>query len=578
MRHKKIYINGDSNQAKTENMRDLFLYQQNGISRMTEIEGNANKKINVFNRGADISFTSTCGFLADPTGSGKTCTMLNFIKIRYKQMIKERPVVPITHSYNIFVKEHITVHNRPDELFSECTVVVVSPNITTQWSEEASSEGVSFVVINTNKHIQKCFDMIMQKQELHIVIVNENRYKAFCMASAFRSVVFARCVFDECRHMKSSSAQTLLSACFTWFISAAKSDNITADDFFNCTGGFLTYSHMMPSYMFEHIAVRTPVSEIEYPGTMEHHYYNCQKTMSRVTDIIVDELDKDLSQRLSAGDVNGALQILGAEEASDIFSVVVHRLNRDIRHVTFMIEEVQNDSRYGLNGTGSTQRLTRLEGQRQSFVRQLETAQSRFDDMLKNGSCSICLDVFTQPTMISCCSNVYCAECILSAQVLSKKCPMCRSPNFKLHRVEENGTPVNPKSFDVPEAPLSKVDVLRKIFRNESSKKVLVYSEWDSILSLLGDLSVEFKFELLHLQGFSTKRATMLCTYAKPDTRVIMFANGITDCSGLNLPQTTDIVLWHDMDTYKTQQIIGRCRRVSTSDTHHCSIHHLHRK
>ena len=102
--------------------------------------------------------------------------------------------------------------------------------------------------------------------------------------------------------------------------------------------------------------------------------------MSKVTDIIVDELDKDLSQRLSAGDVNGALQILGAEEASDIFSVVVHRLNRDIRHVTFMIEEVQNDSRYGLNGTGSTQRLTRLEGQRQSFVRQLETAQSRFDD------------------------------------------------------------------------------------------------------------------------------------------------------------------------------------------------------
>ena len=63
---------------------------------MIEIESNSGKEISVYNNGVEVSFSYTCGFLADPTGSGKTCTMLHFIKSRYKELEYERKKVPTT--------------------------------------------------------------------------------------------------------------------------------------------------------------------------------------------------------------------------------------------------------------------------------------------------------------------------------------------------------------------------------------------------------------------------------------------------------------------------------------------------
>lgn len=554
-------------------MRELFSYQVNAIQRMEEVESIGGCAVNVCNDGIDLSFTSTCGFLADPTGSGKTCTMLNFIKGRHKKLCQDNQPVVMTCGYNTFIKEHVTMHPMQCRIFSDCTVVIVSPNITAQWVNEAKQDDITYKVVNTNLQMQKFFDHITD--DVQVVIVNENRYKLFCMTSAFREISFARCVYDECRHMKASSTQALLNVRFTWFMSASRSDTPEADDFFNGSNGFLMYSGITPGYIFEHIAVRTPLSEIKYPGKLVYVHYNCQKTMSQVTDIIIDELDPDLRQRLSAGDVAGALQVLGAEEASDIFSVVVHRLNRDIRHVEFLVSEITNDSLHGMRSSAASQRLARLEDQKAGLLRQLDSAQSRFDDMLSNGTCSICLESFTDPTMISCCSNVYCAMCIVNAQVASKKCPMCRSSHFKLHRVVQNGN-VNPKHYEPSDQPITKVDVLKKILQKTSALKVLVYSEWDSIMPLLSELCVEFDCELLHLQGFTSTRTRMLGVYNAKGTRVLMFASGLTDCSGLDLPSTTDIVLWHRMDAQKTHQIVGRCQRMSTERDHRCTIHHLH--
>ena len=36
-----------------------------------------------------------------------------------------------------------------------------------------------------------------------------------------------------------------------------------------------------------------------------------------------------------------------------------------------------------------------------------------------------------------------------------------------------------------------------------------------------------------------------------------MFASALSDCSGLDLPDATDIILWHKMSHSKTSQIIG---------------------
>ena len=63
--------------------RNLFEYQKNGVEQMTLIE-TSECSYESRGRGSHVVMKSRCGVLADPTGSGKTTTMLAFIGRRYK--------------------------------------------------------------------------------------------------------------------------------------------------------------------------------------------------------------------------------------------------------------------------------------------------------------------------------------------------------------------------------------------------------------------------------------------------------------------------------------------------------------
>ena len=108
--------------------------------------------------------------------------------------------------------------------------------------------------------------------------------------------------------------------------------------------------------------------------------------------------------------------------------------------------------------------------------------------------------------------------------------------------------------------------------------KAIVYSEVDSCIPLLTDLSAELDFKLCVLSGFQTSRAASLESFKAEGRRAVLFASAMTDCSGIDLPNTTDIILWHKLPPATEQQVIGRSRRVSTSSSHQTTIHHLYRE
>ena len=92
------------------------------------------------------------------------------------------------------------------------------------------------------------------------------------------------------------------------------------------------------------------------------------------------------------------------------------------------------------------------------------------------------------------------------------------------------------------------------------------------------NLSAELDFKLCVLSGFQTSRAASLELFKAEGRRAVLFASAMTDCSGIDLPNTTDIILWHKLPPATEQQVIGRSRRVSTSSSHQTTIHHLYRE
>ena len=64
--------------------------------------------------------------------------MLAFIARRYKVLQHRMDPTTITRQYGAFVKEHITLDPLHVDMFVDTTVIVVSPNLTAQWSKEAN--------------------------------------------------------------------------------------------------------------------------------------------------------------------------------------------------------------------------------------------------------------------------------------------------------------------------------------------------------------------------------------------------------------------------------------------------------
>ena len=558
-------------------MRTLFTYQKNAIVHMAEIE-DAKDVFTSQQSHTSVTLQSRCGILADPTGSGKTTTMLGFIQSRVGTTRQSESESVVTRRYGAFITERVTLQDPTPEICSGATLIIVSPNLVNQWAKEAEAvTGNVPLQITTSAHV---LNFVENPDISDIVIVNELRYRLLCALSCAYGIRFARIVYDECKHLGciSRTCSTQLMVLFTWFIGASETDEPKSSDFFTSTTPMSMMSQLdqMPAAVLRTITVRTPAGEISYPGTVVHRQYKC-RSLSDVTDIIADTMmDSDLRSRIMAGDIQGALTILGAEEASDIYTVVVYRLNRDLRHLRFLTEEIETDIAAGARLRANVaSRLDDLKQKEIALQRQIETSESRFNALLQNGTCSICLDNFQDPAMVSCCSNVFCSQCLLEAQVVRQKCPLCRSTAFKIHRVAIDGNRTMPEPTPF-ERPLSKIAVLRSILSSATASKVLIYAEYEVCWPLVCEISKECGATPMRLQGHAHARCGVLSTFRESNDKVVLFASAILDCSGIDLPETTDIVIWHQMATFKSNQIVGRCRRVSTCSSAVCTVHMLY--
>ena len=75
------------------------------------------------------------------------------------------------------------------------------------------------------------------------------------------------------------------------------------------------------------------------------------------------------------------------------------------------------------------------------------------------------------------------------------------------------------------------------------------------------------------MQGNYKERENIITRYKNGDVKII-FINSHLDCAGINLENTTDIILYHEMSEYTKKQIVSRAERIGRT----CSlnIHQLY--
>jgi SNF2 family DNA or RNA helicase len=259
---------------------------------------------------------------------------------------------------------------------------------------------------------------------------------------------------------------------------------------------------------------------------------------------------------------------------------VIEKFTRQVSNINLQI----NTAREYLYDTEVERQdaLTRLE-------KQLDQVQKKIDaitERIKNSDmCTICYDTVDKKTVTTCCQNTFCFKCINIWLAQKKVCPLCKIPldlsnlfvidNDVVTEVIDGEESSIDNECDVskPNCKNDKYQNLELILNNlNKDAKLLIFSAYENsftnVIQILQNLDMKFDY----LKGNGYQIQATIDRYKNGDVKVLL-VNTRQYGSGLNLENTTDMILFHKFDTEIEKQVIGRAQRFGRSSQ--LNVHYL---
>jgi SNF2 family DNA or RNA helicase len=191
-------------------------------------------------------------------------------------------------------------------------------------------------------------------------------------------------------------------------------------------------------------------------------------------------------------------------------------------------------------------------------------------------NCAICMDQLDNPALTAC-GHLFCYECIKMCLGDKKRCPMCKADltgkdllvmNLKVNPSES----VNPLITKYGSKLGKLISVIRHIVAQEDTR-IIIFSQWDDMLSLVGKTLAENEIENCFVKGNVWSRNSAIRKFKAGrdndgnDNKVIMLSLK-NAASGTNLTEATHIFFVEPINANREEskaiegQAIARACRV----------------
>lgn len=286
--------------------------------------------------------------------------------------------------------------------------------------------------------------------------------------------------------------------------------------------------------------------------------------------IVKDYVSDEVLCRLSAGDVAGAIEKIDCEKVStneNLIELVTSDLAKNLHNA-----EVELKMKHQI-------KFSSKKAQSESIARSEEKVielRSKIDNIkskvLQEDLCPVCYDEVNTVALVPCCNTKYCLECItMCSKTGNTSCPFCRS-KFNMSDLiilmddqlaESCGGGSKPKILK------DKVWNVKNIIERSKTNpefKLLIFADYDAsfdnLISVLNDSGLKY----FTIKGTSSTISKNIANFkstnpVNPDKIDVLLLNSNHCGSGINLENTTDLVIYHDMTDSKITQIIGRAQR-----------------
>jgi len=219
-------------------------------------------------------------------------------------------------------------------------------------------------------------------------------------------------------------------------------------------------------------------------------------------------------------------------------------------------------------------------------LEKISTPDINKEDNTSDITCVICYDIIDNSTntMITPCGHIYCEDCIMTSIKYKSECPTCKTKLFttsseianKLIRIDRSKKDVvlqntNPL-INKYGAKLGKlIQMIRQIIMMNNTNRIIVFSQWDDMLTLIGKSLGENGINNVFIKGNVHCRNKAITSFKeinqKEETRVIMLSLK-NSASGTNLTEATHIFFIEPISLSRDEckmiegQAIGRACRI----------------
>ena len=551
----------------------------NDFSTLQRTHPNANIKANM-------------AIIGDRVGSGKSYVILSLMKMN-----------DITQKDQTIIKSYglnNVIYYIPDsKRVVKTNLLVVPHNLTSQWDDYVKkfSSTIKYKVINRQKYVDTLYEENFDIENFDLIIVTGTFYNKVCIFMNEKKIKLQRVIIDEVDNINIPGCHDI-HACFTWFLTASygnilyprgfsqfdpaarrhmlfatglRNNGFIRDVFFDLT------NHLSLDWI-KALVIKNSEAYVEKSIVLPPIYsfiIKCKTPYS--INILNGIVDKNIIDCLSANDISSAIQYIrphnkGTED--NIISMLIEKykkqltnLNLNMRMIQQMIFDNDNDRYHEVESA-----QTKID----AINNKIEMITQRVKE---TNMCIICYDgVDTNRTVTKCCQNSFCFKCINTWLMNKASCPLCKSTmtsnDYLVINNEVNESEII-ESYNEEETHESfdKCKNLKIILKNRKPQsKILIFSSFDQsfvdVIPILYDLRMEFEF----LKGSSGQVTNIVKRYKESDLDVLL-VNMRNYGSGLNLENTTDVIMFHKESSQSEKQIIGRAHRMGRKE--HLNIHYL---
>lgn len=558
--------------------------------------------------GFDISgekHYSQMAILGDKVGSGKTLMMLGYLSH-----------LKLNSLPNVFSRIHPTSRTKfwseKPVYTRECsgnTLIIVPHTLFHQWKYAIQQQTtLSFLDVRTTATIGKADFLTLIKQR-DITLMSNTIIRHFMSDAVRESIQWSRVIFDEVDSIHITSTVSMPPANFYWLITATWANFIFQglyiymsetylarraaaglhqdlvnllhqDQVTNGNNYYSRYDVKSHNFFSEflskhpnrgHLILRTATTFMEQswrcPITIEQRIL-CESPISHR--ILAQYVTPEIQELLHGGDVKGALEKLGVNGTtqSSLITVLCDTREKELDRLTktLTFKETMEYSTPQLK----EQAINSLKTKIASLKDQIESLKQRILNV-KDEICAICYDEPKVPTVVMCCSRLFCGECIINCIQRNPSCPMCRTAleykNLLQVDCSANDSEIqeisNINQMVIVKKPKKKEALLKLL--TDTAGRFLVFNRYDNpFLEIEGEL-LERGIKVTTVKGNKDHISSVLKQFEKGEIKVLLM-NSTQAGVGMDLVGATHIVLMHAMRMEEERQIVGRAMRLGRTE------------